>query len=639
MKKDDFSKYIEHTSDIRELSSPQINDIAGSGEYRQKLKQNFQLIGEIARENRKILEDVIDPLIRSDEELTPQDVQDITELSEQLVNTADLENLDISIMSLLSTRLMKDAEKKQDAEYIVRQLDSQINASYSLKLMTSRIFTDLSISQHFKDLGTEAWQAISVYLQPEKFEALSDEAKSLVLHSTRFHTVLHESSAGISPEVARAWLAELDNVVALCENPYYRQAFPSFDWNYYVFRTLENHSGLLDSLYGGELSQEDVEKIAGRLERWLALWQSDPAIFEKFAPLDFVLIPVYRARYLTGKISRAEYLTGLYEIYSRRNRYSYTYDDVYINTRIPLNYLLCAETADFTAQELDTLQVLYQDVCNYAFRMPNSGTLTALLDFCSVLIKRFIEVPGSITFQEMCLNLLAAFHPPTYVHSVTVANLTKCISSHLIYYRPELFIGICDCKTVEEVTENRNRIMQFAYNAGLCHDFGKTLLTDIIFIYGRKLLDFEFDIVKQHPSLGGALMRLHPSTQPYAEVAEGHHKWYDNSAGYPETLDTSQCKLKTIIDIVNCADCMDAATDTVGRSYNIGKTLDDFLAELHAGAGTRYSPYLSELLTHQEVRDDLDYLLAIGRQNNYQNTYLLLKRVQTEAEHEKEAAD
>ena len=79
--------------------------------------------------------------------------------------------------------------------------------------------------------------------------------------------------------------------------------------------------------------------------------------------------------------------------------------------------------------------------------------------------------------------------------------------------------------------------------------------------------------------------------------------------------------------MVSVADCMDAATDTIGRSYKHGKTLDEFIDELNAGKGTRYAPYIAELFEHQEFYNDIAYLLSEGRQDNYTDTYLLLKDV------------
>ena len=73
---------------------------------------------------------------------------------------------------------------------------------------------------------------------------------------------------------------------------------------------------------------------------------------------------------------------------------------------------------------------------------------------------------------------------------------------------------------------------------------------------------------------------------------------------------------------------MDAATDTVGRSYNKGKSMEDFIRELREGAGTRYAPWLPDLVERKEVYEDIKRLLTQAREINYRDTYSLLKDVQ-----------
>ena len=467
MNKDELQKYVQQIADIRRLSSPQLSDVQGAGEYSKLLRENFWKIGIIADNNRRILEEIVFPMVHSEQELSEQEVMDISEISDMLVNAADLENLDISIMSLLSDKLMRDAIKKQDWDYIVRQLDSQISACYSLTLMTSRIFSNPSISNFFRKKGADAWKELKAYLVPERFERLSAESKEFALHGARFRTVLHESSSGLSRETALQWLDELDEVMEICESQYYHEAYPEFDWKYFRYRTLENHGSVMDNLYGGELEEEELQRIVRRLKEQELLWLSEPDTYKEFAPLEFVRIMVTKGRYLTKEISREEYRRILLEIYRNRNRFSYNYDNVYINLRIPLNYLLSVDPNHMTEEEIDALYMFYHETCNYVFRMPNSGTLTAIQDFFTVLIRHFIEIPGGITFQDMCLNSMAAFHPPTYVHSMTVARLSRCICTHLLGYRPELFVGVCGAESVEEVLKEKDKILNFAYQAAI----------------------------------------------------------------------------------------------------------------------------------------------------------------------------
>ena len=101
--------------------------------------------------------------------------------------------------------------------------------------------------------------------------------------------------------------------------------------------------------------------------------------------------------------------------------------------------------------------------------------------------------------------------------------------------------------------------------------------------------------------------------------------WYDCSRGYPYGFDTFNSPYKTIIDIVLCADCLDAATDTVGRSYNKGKTFEEIKEGIIAVAGSRYASFLKDLFEMSEVKKDIEYLLSKGRQDIYNETFNLLR--------------
>jgi hypothetical protein len=117
-----------------------------------------------------------------------------------------------------------------------------------------------------------------------------------------------------------------------------------------------------------------------------------------------------------------------------------------------------------------------------------------------------------------------------------------------------------------------------------------------------------------------------PSTRAFADIALGHHKWYDGSAGYPADFSPEDSPFRTLIQIVQIADCLDAATDSVGRSYHKGKSFADVREEFIAGMGTVYAPWVVNLLKEPEVAEHLCTLLNEGRKENYRNTYYLLKQ-------------
>jgi HD-GYP domain-containing protein (c-di-GMP phosphodiesterase class II) len=78
------------------------------------------------------------------------------------------------------------------------------------------------------------------------------------------------------------------------------------------------------------------------------------------------------------------------------------------------------------------------------------------------------------------------------------------------------------------------------------------------------------------------------------------------------------------VNILEAADSIDAATDSIGRSYHNVKTLEEILEEFEKESGTRYAPYIAELLEQDSVCEDLEYFLGEGRQKNYDRTFGLL---------------
>ena len=143
--------------------------------------------------------------------------------------------------------------------------------------------------------------------------------------------------------------------------------------------------------------------------------------------------------------------------------------------------------------------------------------------------------------------------------------------------------------------------------------------------YGRNLIDSEFEIIQSHTLVGASLLRRFPSLEDYAEMAEGHHKWFDDSRGYPKNFSMKESEYQTLVSLLAVADCLDAATDSVGRSYKDGITLKKYIDELHEGSGTRYAPYVVELFEDDNIKGELEELLNEGRDKNYRNTYHLLK--------------
>lgn len=102
----------------------------------------------------------------------------------------------------------------------------------------------------------------------------------------------------------------------------------------------------------------------------------------------------------------------------------------------------------------------------------------------------------------------------------------------------------------------------------------------------------------------------------------GHHKWYNGKGGYPADFDNTKSPVRFLIDIVTLSDCLQAATERVGRNYRIGKTFEVVMPELRAGAGTKYNPDLVALIdAYPKLAKKLHHLVENGWIEIYYRIY------------------
>lgn len=626
--KEFIKKYIQNTEQISVLSSPKFEFDVNVDDYTKILHENFVMIGKLASENREILDTYVFPLLNA-KELTCENKEILREAFAALVDGYTMENVDIALAVMISDKLLEDALKgDEDTEQLIQALDDNILANYNMMNVTKRTGKYSALCQRVREKAFCSARMLLTYLEPEKFEQLStDEAIDSVLVNARYISALFENLCGDS-------VANHENYEILCraydisESPFYLERVPDYDWNYYKLRTCEYFGMTLELHNQRGFEQKYCKTAKEYCDKLKELWNKNPEENNDIISEGELGLLSGRADYLSGNLSVEEYKYILSQLYKKRNSRSFSMNDIFINVMLPVEYIRLLANRRLSEKEKNTLEEFYHNATNYVLQLPNQDTLNFLLEYFCALLSCYIEIPGGMPFMELGLSCLAAVHPPTFVHTMMVGKIASCLCGHLLRLHPEAFAGIAGYDGKETMTEEkRYEILQFTYQGALCHDFGKLFIMDIIAIYGRRIMDDEFEMIKCHTDLGSDLLLRCESTRRYANIARGHHKWYDNSKGYPEKFHTDSVAEKVVIDLVTVADCLDAATDTVGRSYSKGKTLEDMKREFAQDAGTRYTPFITELMEDEKVLEDLDFILSQYREKMYRDTYVRLQKV------------
>ena len=136
--------------------------------------------------------------------------------------------------------------------------------------------------------------------------------------------------------------------------------------------------------------------------------------------------------------------------------------------------------------------------------------------------------------------------------------------------------------------------------SALLHDVGKIGIDDRILRKPGALSDEEFEVMKQHPAKGAAIMS---GVAQLIDIIPGmkyhHEKW--SGGGYPDNLQGDQIPMQA--RIVAIADTFDAMT--TNRPYQKAMELSYVVEKVKSFAGTRFDPRVVDAFVQAVKRGDI----------------------------------
>lgn len=142
-----------------------------------------------------------------------------------------------------------------------------------------------------------------------------------------------------------------------------------------------------------------------------------------------------------------------------------------------------------------------------------------------------------------------------------------------------------------------NTFIKQLNHAAPLHDVGKISVPDSILLSPKRLTDFEYETMKNHTIMGGAIIRRmfrksvdKESVQMAVEVAQYHHERWDGK-GYP--LGMSGEDIPLCARILAVADCFDALVSE--RVYKKAFPPEEAFKMIEEESGTHFDPEIVEV--------------------------------------------
>lgn len=490
--------------------------------------------------------------------LTETDIQGLSAFAGRLFNYANSEDMGVAFK--VHQLLLAAARSREDVPMIVRELYYTGITLHYMNVRDEGTGINL-LGDAIQVYFTEAAESMSQY---EQLDRNTRQYLIRCVGNTRLGM-----SRGTHAESCR-YLERFRRAMDIIQSAHYHALDPEFPWESYIYSMHMDRMTLLTHLR----QEEDPEVARQVLESAGSVAQDD-----------------YSAEAINRKLVLAAYLS----VYAER------LDD--------------AGAQRYRA----TVEQVRRSAYQYLEQMPASQYPRVVNSAAWELSK--ISTSSDETANRRMLGSILAGHKPTYVHSLMVAELTRALLHRQIETRPETLVGLLGCRSAAEVQARREELCQTAYECGLYHDLGKCAVLMYIDNNARRLLDEEFFCIQSHPRTGADILNRMGCGRTLALAALYHHCYYNGKGGYPNDVPFCPPEIKGIVDALSVADSLDAATDNIGRCYNLAKPFRTLLEELRAQSGTRYAPNVVALFEDERFCQQLAENTDAERKRVYLQVY------------------
>jgi response regulator RpfG family c-di-GMP phosphodiesterase len=146
------------------------------------------------------------------------------------------------------------------------------------------------------------------------------------------------------------------------------------------------------------------------------------------------------------------------------------------------------------------------------------------------------------------------------------------------------------CQPLAQAMELSQPQMGAIQIAARLHDLGRMVIPEAVTNHPGPLTEDQWEIVRQHPEAGAALLRNLSFLGNVAEVIRAHHESYDGT-GYPDLKAGEE--IPVLARVIAVADAFEAMTSP--RPHRPAMSIEDALAQLGKLSAEQFDPRIVDL--------------------------------------------
>lgn len=606
-------EYVENLRSVAELTAVRpVEGMSFTSWYR-NLQTNWAQAAKICVRSMEILRTEFRQTIDNLFSEGGEDLEGLEEFAAALVCNGDY--LDSGLYCTIHQALLSFYRTRKMRDGIIRELYFKGMGLYSQTKMLFGIDHPVldAFDQRFRMCFAEAG-AYRKYFD----EIESEETKGYIIRAMANVSLGRFQNKSDKIAIVR-------RTIQVLSDDWYKEFAPGLPWDRFLYLT---HQQMVSgrALFCTDFTPQDLVDL---MESSHVLYNEQLETVERDGgkPNPRFFWPYCEMEYMCGLTTIQEMLGKLEMLIEQASEDDQSVDGMYAQITLPMTYCsILEEFADedfmnrsfanqhFTGRDLiwnkrEYLQRLNERAFWYVGGLPaDQGHAFYLNQFISA----YIELDGCPPYDQVLLTVLGKCTPDIYVRSWMIAKVAVAICETVMEDEPQIFDGVPAVANARGVDAKRTAALQFVQKGGMLHDVGILPFYHIHSIRNRELFQEELELLRLHTCVGWEMLKKRKSTREYADLALGHHAWYNGAKGYPDEYKRRESPCRCVVDLITLASFLTREMDSDGLFYRTDGMFDEAIAEAVREEGHRFYPPLTVSLQNVELQKKLREIFRNG---------------------------
>ena len=596
------SKYVQNARSLAALSVFYGVDAADYDSWYQRQRRAAAQIETLRQENMALLSDNLFPALDELNTATPEAIADLEAFADELMDWNT--NLDCGVYVLVHEALLSLYRNRRDRDGVIRELYKLGMGLYYLHRTVQGIEDEhvRTFRFHNEMVFTEAGSYLKFFEEID-----SEETKGYILRAL--------ANIAICATDKKRRIAVTSRILRILKDDYYRELAPNLPWDTFIRKSQQQMCSNRTIMSDGGLSKEELAAI---LDACHEVFKPEQATDN---PNIRWLWPYYEMEYNCGFVDLQTTMERMERLIEGAAYDQYDVSGLYANVQLPIYYgRLLKDNPGLRDREqhLRFLKSAYRKMLRTLMSFPPEQYNDNFHFILILVVTEYYEYDslGSESYRAVMTRLMQRFSGRFFIRSQRAGRLLTRLASAIVRDDPAFFDDIAFLRAIGDPAEKEKAVLDYAADCGLFYDFGYLKMNMERMGSLRDPFEIESEMLQLHTVSGHDDLAARASTAIFADVALGHHAWYNGAGGYPEGYVRNASPYRQMTDLVAVAACM---LDSYRGDAEA--VFDGIIAQERR----RFSPIVTSYLLDAALRKDLAEILGGSDEPYYRNMYGQLK--------------